>query len=383
MTIRYSIVIPTYNRAPQLLLTLVSFNTQTYPKDRFEVIVADDGSTDGTKHLVADFQASYSLRYVYHPAQRGRAAIRNLGVRYAKGPYIIFCDADFLVLPEFIATISRYHRKYPKSVISGIPYSWDGAYTHYYPDFSPEEKERCSQVLAQSNMWSPDFETASEIIPLITPEDILHQTGALSKVIMPRIIPEDIIHQIAQTDVAPWMLLITRCVSIRRSQLTRIGGFDERFVFYGLEDWDLGYRLHRLKIPFRSIQEVVGYHQEHPSHFRGSTINNDNVKIMYRSYGFNDSALNLFAIMTPSEELVAYKNTLRALRRGLRFKSTRSTAMLLRRTLRLAAKQFYQPKATDAYKRSLQWIRRRTTNRQSHVANVLRDMLARSEKLAE
>ncbi|MCC3374509.1 glycosyltransferase family 2 protein [Cohnella sp. REN36] len=383
MAIRYSIIIPTFNRAHQLLLTLVSFNTQTYPKDRFEVIVADDGSTDGTRQLVEGFQASYPLRYVAHSEQRGRSAVRNLGLRHATGMYIIFCDADFLVLPEFIDIVSRYNRKYPRAVISGIPYSWDSAYTHYYPDYSPEEKELCRQILTPSGVWNPALETATEIVPLITPEDLLHQTGALSKVVIPSKMPAEMIDQVARTDVAPWMQFVTRCVAIRRSQLQRIGGFNEQFVLYGLEDWDLGYRLHRLKIPFRCIKAVVGYHQEHPAHLRGTLINDENVKILYRSHGFKDPALNLFALLQPSENLIAYKTTLRVLRRGIRSKSTRSTARLLRRTLRLAARQFYQQKPAHVYQRSLRWIQRKARYRKSPVAHLLRDMLARSERLTK
>jgi glycosyltransferase involved in cell wall biosynthesis len=382
VAIRYSIVIPTYNRAQQLLLTLVSFETQTYPKHLFQLIVADDGSTDGTKEMVEGFQSSYPLIYA-HQEQRGRSAVRNLGLRHAKGRYVIFCDADFLVLPEFISTVSRYHRKYPKAVLSGIPHSFDDAYTHYYPDFSPEEKELCRTVLTQSNLWNADFEAASEIIPLITPEDILHQTDALSKVIIPSRVPPGIKEQFAKTDVAPWMLLVTRCVAIRRSQLTRIGGFNERFVLYGLEDWELGYRLHRLKIPFYCIKEVVGYHQEHPTHFRGNIINTENLKIMYETHGFNDSSLNLFALTPPSEDFEGYKNTLRVLRRGIRSKLTRSTARLLRRTLRISAKQFFKQKNTQAYKKSLRWIKKKTKNRKSRVTLVLREILLKSEKLAE
>lgn len=383
MAILYSIIIPTYNRAQQLLLTLVSFETQTYPKHLFEVIVADDGSTDGTKEMVKGFQASYPLIYVSHQEQRGRSAVRNLGLLHAKGLYIIFCDADFLVFPEFIRIVSRYHRKYPKSVLSGIPHSWDDAYTHYYPDFSPEEKEHFRNVLTQSNLWNADFEATNEIIPLITREDILHQTDALSKVVIPSRVPPNIKKQFAKTDVAPWMLLVTRCVSIRRSHLTRIGGFNERFVLYGLEDWELGYRLHRLKIPFYCIKEVVGYHQEHPTSFRGNILNTENLKILFETYGFNDSSLNLFALVPPSEDFETYKNTLRVLRRGIRSKLTRSSALLLRRTLRITAKHFYQQNNTEAYKKSLRWIKEKTKNRKSRVAHVLREMLLKSEKLVE
>ncbi len=383
MAIRYSVIIPTYNRAQQLLLTLTSFETQTYPKQLFEVIVADDGSTDGTKEMVEGFKASYPLTYVSHPEQRGRSAVRNLGMRRAKGIYIIFCDADFLVLPHFIKTVSRYHRKYPKSVLSGIPHSWDDAFTHYHPDFSVEEKEHCRSILTQSGLWNPGFETANEITPIITPEDILHQTGALSKVISPTRVPPSTQKQFASTDVAPWMLLVTRCVVIRRSHLIRIGGFNERFVLYGLEDWDLGYRLHRLKIPFYCIKEVVGYHQEHPTHLRGNVLNTENLRIMYETYGFHDSSLNLFALIPPSEDFETYKNTLRVLRRGLRSRLTRSSAMLLKRTLRMAAKQFYYHNNTPAYQQSLRVIKKKAENRKSRVAHVLREMLVKSERLVE
>lgn len=383
LAIRYSIIIPTYNRLQQLLLTLTSFETQTYPKDRFEVIVADDGSTDGTKEMVESFQTSYPLIYVAQQEQRGRSAVRNLGLSQAKGKYVIFCDADFLVFPDFIRIVNQYHRKYPKSIISGIPHSWDDAYTHYYPDFSPEEKEHCRNTLSPSNLWNPDFESATEIIPLITPNDILQQTETLSKVTFPSRVPPNTKKQFASTDVAPWMLLVTRCVSIRRSQLTRAGGFNEQFILYGLEDWDLGYRLHRLKIPFHSIKEVVGVHQEHPTHFRGNLINIENLKIMFKSYGFNDSSLNLFALVPPNEDLEKYKHTLRVLRRGYRTKLTRSSAILMRRTLRIAAKQLYEPKDTAVYQESLRRISVKVKRRKSRVARVLREILVKAEKLGE
>lgn len=383
MAIRYSIIIATYNRAHQLPLTLAAFEAQTYPKHLFEVIVADDGSTDGTKELVEAYRASYSLTYVSQTEQRGRSAIRNLGLQHAKGLYVIFCDADFLALPEFIRTVRQYHRKNPRAVVSGFPHSFDGSYTHYYPDFSPEEKEHCHAVLAASNSWRPELEAVNEIIPLVTPADIIHHTDALSRVAFPSKMPPGVIKQFASTDVAPWMVFVTRCVSVRRSLLNRVGGFNERYVLYGLEDWDLGYRLHRLKVPFYCIKEVVGYHQEHPTHFRGDVLNTENLRIMLETYGFNDSALNLFCVVPPSADLETYKNTLRILRRGFRSRTTRSSARLLKRTLRIAAKQFLLQSDAEAYKKSLAKIQRRAAGRKSRVARVLRDMVQRSEKLVE
>lgn len=381
LSIRYSIIIPTYNRLHQLLLTLTSLETQTYPKDQFEVIVADDGSTDGTRDMVADLHTSYRLIYASQGEQRGRSAIRNLGLRYAKGHYVIFCDSDFLLLPEFIQVVDRYHRRFPRSVLSGFPYSWDNIYTHYYPEFSPEEKEHFRNIITPSGLWNPHFETATDIIPLITPEDILHRSEALSKAVFPSRIPHNTQAQFAKTDVAPWMLLVTRCVSMKRSYLIRSGGFNEQFILYGLEDWDLGYRLHRMNIPFRTINETVGYHQEHPSLMRGDTLNTDNLKIMFKSYGFLDSSLNLFALVPPSEDLDKYKDILRILRRAVRYTRTRSSARLLRRTLRMAAKQFCHGGHTMAYRQSLSRISRSARGRKSRVAHVLREMLVKAEQL--
>ncbi|MCM3172340.1 MULTISPECIES: glycosyltransferase family 2 protein [unclassified Paenibacillus] len=381
MAIRYSIIIATYNRAHQLSLTLAAFEAQTYPKHLFEVIVADDGSTDGTKEQVEAFQASYPLTYVSQTEQRGRSAIRNLGLQHAKGSYVIFCDADFLALPEFIRTVRQYHRKHPRAVVSGFPYSFSGSYTHYYPDFSPEEKEHCRAVLAASNLWRPELDAANEIIPLITPADIMHHTDAFSRIAFSSQMPPGVIKQFASTDVAPWMVFVTRCVSVRRSLLKRVGGFNERFVLYGLEDWDLGYRLHRLKVPFYCMKEVVGYHQEHPTHFRGDVLNTENLRIMLETYGLNDSALNLLTVVPPSEDLETYKNTLRVLRRGFRYRATRSSAKLLKRTLRIAAKQFVIQADAQAYKKTLARIQRRANGRKSRTARVLRDMVQRAERI--
>jgi hypothetical protein len=131
------------------------------------------------------------------------------------------------------------------------------------------------------------------------------------------------------------------------------------------------------------IKEVVGYHQEHPNYFRGNIINTENLRIMFESYGFNDASLNLFALVPPSEDFEAYKNTLRVLHRGIRSKLTRSSALLLKNTLQISAKQFFQQNNTHAHKKSLRWIKKKAKNSKSRAATVLREMLLKSEKLVK
>jgi glycosyltransferase involved in cell wall biosynthesis len=383
MAIRYSVIIPTFNRADQLLLTLVSFDRVTYPKDQYEIIVVDDGSTDGTRELVEGFQTAIPLFYLSNEVKRGRSVTRNLGLRYAKGLYVVFCDADFVVLPEFFQILDACHRTYPRTALSGIPYSWNDVYTHFHPDFSHDEKQLCRDVLTKVSLWNDEFDTIDHIVPLLTPDDLVNQTGRLSQLVIPDKIGPNVREQFAKTDVAPWLKLITRCVSIKRSYLTRIGGFNEQFVKYGLEDWELGYRLHRMKIRFHSIRQVLGYHQEHPHLYRGEVGNIENLRIMYKANGFKDPELNLFAVMPAWEDVETYKYTLRVLRRGMKSKSERSAALLMKNTLRIAAKQLVQRKRPEAYKRSLRSIRNklRASKKKGQTAQMLRTILARSANL--
>ena len=95
---RVSVVIPTYNCEQFLDRTIDSALRQTYQD--FEIIVVDDGSTDGTQSLVAGY--GKAVRYVYQPNQ-GASAARNTALSQASGEFIAYLDADDLWLPEKLA----------------------------------------------------------------------------------------------------------------------------------------------------------------------------------------------------------------------------------------------------------------------------------------
>jgi len=100
-----SVVIAAYNRAEYLPAAIESVLSQTF-RD-FEVIVVDDGSTDGTSAAVKGFRDT--VRYVYQEnAERGAA--RNRGLRLAQGQYVAFLDSDDLWLPNKLeAEVRRLH----------------------------------------------------------------------------------------------------------------------------------------------------------------------------------------------------------------------------------------------------------------------------------
>lgn len=94
---RVSLVIPTYNRGPYIRETLESVLNQTFAD--YEVIVVDDGSTDGTEEVLSPYRER--IRYI-RQENRGAAAARNEGIRRARGSYIAFMDSDDLAAPRHL-----------------------------------------------------------------------------------------------------------------------------------------------------------------------------------------------------------------------------------------------------------------------------------------
>lgn len=93
---KVSIVLPTYNRAHILKRAVDSILAQTYPY--FELLIIDDGSTDGTKELIESYQDD-RIRYYYAGLNQGAAAARNFGIARAECDYIAFEDSDDMWYP--------------------------------------------------------------------------------------------------------------------------------------------------------------------------------------------------------------------------------------------------------------------------------------------
>src|SRR6516165_9610456 len=96
-----SVVIPTFNRLARLQQVLAALSAQTYPRDRFEVVVVSDGSTDGTDEFLAEAAAPFELTVVTQPNQ-GPAVARNRGVASARGSIVLFIDDDVVATPALV-----------------------------------------------------------------------------------------------------------------------------------------------------------------------------------------------------------------------------------------------------------------------------------------
>lgn len=101
-----SVVVPVYNAGPDLRKCLDSLAAQTYPA--MEVILVDDGSTDGSGRVCREYaRRDGRFRYAALPANRGPSAARNAGAAQAAGAFISFVDADDWVEPDLLEKLHR------------------------------------------------------------------------------------------------------------------------------------------------------------------------------------------------------------------------------------------------------------------------------------
>lgn len=101
---KVSVILSTYNRPKALFIVLSCFRLQD--DDKFEIIVADDGSDVQTSEVIKTIQTSYTNRRIQHVWQEHKefrlARIRNLAVKKATGDYLVFLDGDRVPPPAFI-----------------------------------------------------------------------------------------------------------------------------------------------------------------------------------------------------------------------------------------------------------------------------------------
>lgn len=114
-----SVIIPTYNRAPYLKEAIDSVLSQDF-RD-FELIVIDDGSTDGTPNLLESYGGT--LCSVYQE-RRGVSAARNTGIAHAKGTFVAFLDSDDLWLPKKVSVQVDFFQRNSDALICQTEEIW-------------------------------------------------------------------------------------------------------------------------------------------------------------------------------------------------------------------------------------------------------------------
>ena len=115
-----SVIIPVYNAGPHLKECIDSI-LASETVSVVEIIIVDDGSSDGSEKTADQYAAINDNITVIHKANGGTSEARNIGLEHAGGKYVFFCDADDLVMPNLLSRVIEASETYEPDVIL-----WDG-----------------------------------------------------------------------------------------------------------------------------------------------------------------------------------------------------------------------------------------------------------------
>ncbi len=116
----FSVVIPTHGRANQLTHCLEGLASLEYPRDRYEVIIVDDGSETPLDSAVVLFEERLNLTLLRTPANVGPAAARNRGGAQSKGDFLAFTDSDCAPAADWLQRLAERFAATPECAIGGL-----------------------------------------------------------------------------------------------------------------------------------------------------------------------------------------------------------------------------------------------------------------------
>jgi glycosyltransferase involved in cell wall biosynthesis len=165
--VRFSVVVPTFNRCASLAKTLDSLFRQDYGD--VEIIVVNDGSTDGTHEYLQRLSSERKIVYVAQP-NRGPAAARNAGIRKATGAYIACTDDDCIVPRNWLRSWADTFARTGVDVIGGAVVN--GVANNIYSELSQDITNHFVRYLGADNRSSA----------FLTSNNVAYRADALQRV---------------------------------------------------------------------------------------------------------------------------------------------------------------------------------------------------------
>jgi GT2 family glycosyltransferase len=205
--LRVSVIVPTHQRRASLERALRSLTAQSLEPHEYEIIVAIDGSTDGTRELVA---AMGRVRSVWQP-RGGRASACNAGLRLASAPIVVLLDDDMEATPGFLAAHLAAHDGAPGlGVVGAVPIRTDASSTAVTRYIAGKFNGHLGNLAKPGYMFGlRDFYSGN--------------------------------------------------FSVAREAMAAVGGFDEAFAVYGNEDLDLSLRLRAIGVRLVFSADAIAY----------------------------------------------------------------------------------------------------------------------------
>ncbi len=211
-----SIIIPVYNNLAGLVRLLGTCEQLTYPREKLEIIVVNDGSTDATARFLKEYAFDLPLILINQPENQGRAVARNTGLDAASGEIVLFIDSDMEVEPDLIEQHVKFYRDQDCIGVMG---------EFFLPPF------------VRKNVWFRYLDS-----PVRGGRKWHKQTGLFKPL--------------------PFRYVLTMNLSVRREVANRVGGFDVDITSYGGEDSEFAYRVIQSDTGYFSYNpDAIAYHQ--------------------------------------------------------------------------------------------------------------------------
>ncbi len=221
-----SVVVPACDRHETLAEVVKRLAAQSYPRDKYEVIVVDDGSKSSLRPCLEG--APDNFRLIENAGKQGTfnaGQARQRGADEAKFDTLSFLDADVAVPSDFLWALDWVHQRTNDAVVLGYLSGYnlhDIGFTH-----SPEDVKSGDPPIIPDRSREPALEACFDNV------DWLEE---------------------------PWRLAYTGNLSVTRAALAKAGGFARDFSGWGLEDLDLGYRLFKTGAAFVFSRFAIGFH---------------------------------------------------------------------------------------------------------------------------
>ncbi|MGH3713990.1 MAG: glycosyltransferase family 2 protein [Micromonosporaceae bacterium] len=266
------VVIPVWNRRENLALLLASLERQTTAA--FTVVVADDGSTDGTRDMVkalADTDVwSERLRLINCGPDQGVRTGRARNIGTANLPedatLVVLLDSDLVVQPDALGRLAELHHRHPDAAIAG-PVEW----------LPPLRRQIVLDAIVRNDLGNlrrrvPRATPRREEGTFVGPE---LRTGMFSGVVGEPVPLR-----------SEWALSLNFAWPV--DLYWRIGGFDEAMVGYGYEDNEFGARAAAHGVRCLARDELWALHVWHPKPPTAMAENQRNLDYYLRKHGPND-----------------------------------------------------------------------------------------------
>ncbi|MBQ7568652.1 glycosyltransferase family 2 protein [bacterium] len=193
-----TVQICSHNRCQTLKKVMESLIDQTFDPSRFELVLVDDGSTDGTEAMVRSLEVPYHITYCKHTRNQGLSTARNTGLKAAQGKVILIIDDDVIADPHLLEEHWKTQQKYDKCVCNG----W---VNHVTKPERPAAPKFTMADISTSFFWTSN-------------------------------------------------------VSLKRRDIFEAGLFDEDIKEYGWDDQEMGLRLMAIGVKKHNNYKAIGFH---------------------------------------------------------------------------------------------------------------------------